>query len=82
MLIPLAESRGKGKARQSSRGHLGRAPAWLGKEVGTKPIEKLLEAGELGPYLLAHGLADLSADILSQIREANGARADLALPNC
>jgi len=60
----------------------GELPAWLGKEAGKKLIEKLLEAGELGPYLLAHGLTDLSGDILSQIREANGARADLALPDC
>lgn len=57
-------------------------PRHIADEIGVKGIEHALEAGELGPALAAYGLANLGVDILSHVRDANDARADLAKPNC
>ena len=55
----------------------------IAKKGGEKLITYLLETGEgLGPYLLAHGLIDLTAKIGQQIQQANTAREDLKYPVC
>lgn len=60
----------------------GEIPRHIADEIGVKGIEHALEAGELGPALALLGVANLGVDILSHVRDANDARADLAEPNC
>lgn len=57
-------------------------PKNFAKHVTEHAVEIALEAEELGPYLAAHGLAELSTEILKQIHEADQAKEDLLLPNC